>query len=181
MIPLRRLVLILVVMCFALSAAGLPAGRVIRVRLGQTISSGKASSGDSWAGTLAADVVENGRAIARRGAPVHGKVVEAQSSGRLSSPGLLKLQVTSIQLNGRMTPVHTSTIVRRGASHKGRDTKAIGGGAVAGAVIGALAGGGKGAAIGAGAGAAAGTAGAAATGKKDVSIPVETILTFTVR
>ena len=65
--------------------------------------------------------------------------------------------------------------------HKGRNAKAIGGGAAAGAIIGALAGGGKGAAIGAGAGGAAGTAGAAATGKKNVSFPVESILTFTIR
>ena len=68
-----------------------------------------------------------------------------------------------------------------GKSHKGRNTKAIGGGAAAGAIIGALAGGGKGAAIGAGAGAAVGTGGAAATGKKNVTFPVETILDFTVR
>lgn len=56
-----------------------------------------------------------------------------------------------------------------------------GGTATAGAVIGAIAGGGKGVAIGAGAGAAAGTAGAAATGKQDVSLPAETVLTFTIR
>jgi len=55
---------------------------------------------------------------------------------------------------------------------------AIGGGAGAGALIGALAGGGKGAAIGGGVGAAAGTAGAAATGKQDITISAETILSF---
>jgi len=47
-----------------------------------------------------------------------------------------------------------------------------------GAAIGAIAGGGKGAAIGAAAGAAAGTAGAAATGKMDVRLPAESILTY---
>jgi hypothetical protein len=103
--------------------------------------------------------------------------VNAESSGRLSHPGKLELEVTSV--NG--IPVVTSEVLEQGGSHKGRNAKAIGGTAAAGAIIGALAGGGKGAAIGAGAGAGVGTAGAAATGKKDVRIPVETVLTFTVR
>jgi hypothetical protein len=54
----------------------------------------------------------------------------------------------------------------------------IGGGSGLGALIGGLAGGGRGALIGAGAGAGAGAAGAAFTGKKQVSIPAETVLTF---
>ncbi len=115
--------------------------------------------------------------LARRGDPVKGRVVDAKASGRLSGTALLALQVTAV--NG--VPVTTSTVSRKGASHAGRNAKAIGGTAAAGAIIGALAGGGKGAAIGAGAGAGAGTAGAAATGKKDIRIPVETILTFRVR
>jgi len=115
--------------------------------------------------------------VARRGDPVQGRVVDAKASGRLSGTALLAPQLASI--NG--APVTTSTVSRKGGSHKNRDAGAIGGTAAAGAIIGALAGGGKGAAIGAGAGAAAGTAGAAATGKKDIRIPVETILTFRVR
>jgi len=115
--------------------------------------------------------------VARRGDPVVGRVVDAKASGRLSGKADIELQLTSI--NG--TPVITSTVGSTGKGHKGRNAKAIGGGAAAGAIIGALAGGGKGAAIGAGAGGAVGTAGAAATGKKNVSFPVESILTFTIR
>ncbi len=54
----------------------------------------------------------------------------------------------------------------------------IGGGTGLGAIIGGIAGGGKGAAIGALAGAGAGTAGATMTGKRDISIPAETVLSF---
>jgi len=50
-----------------------------------------------------------------------------------------------------------------------------------GAAIGALAGGGSGALIGAGAGAAAGLGGAALTGKKDIVVPAETMLSFVLR
>ena len=47
-----------------------------------------------------------------------------------------------------------------------------------GALLGGLAGGGKGALIGSMIGAGAGTAGAAATGKKEISLPAETRMTF---
>ena len=176
-----RIAAILLGVALTAGAVGLPAGKLVRVRLGQTISSASARSGGAWEGTLASDLIDNGKVLARRAAPVRGRIVEAKESGRLSSPGVLRLQLTSIQINGRQTPVHTGTVVRMGRSHKRRDATAIGGGAAAGAIIGALAGGGKGAAIGAGAGAAAGTVGAAATGKKDVRLPVETVVTFTIR
>ena len=55
------------------------------------------------------------------------------------------------------------------------------GGAGLGAALGAVAGGGAGALIGAGAGAGAGTIRAAATGKKNVGFPAETLLTFALR
>ncbi len=161
----------------SLALAAIPSGTQVRVRLGQTISSDKAKSGESWQGTLSEDLIVDGRTIAKRGANVSGVVAEAKSSGRLSDPGILKLKLTSVagqHVNSRL-------VVRQGESHKGRNVKSAGGTAAVGAIIGAIAGGGKGAAIGAGAGAAAGTAGAAATGKKDVRIPVETLLSFEIQ
>ncbi len=177
MLTLRRLTTALLLATSVVLAAQFPAGKTVRVRLGQTISSASARNGETFVGTLATDVLVNGHVVARRGAPVKGRIVEAKSSGRLSSPGILKLRLTSID----GTAVHSATYIRQGQSHKGRNVKAIGGTAAAGAIIGALAGGGKGAAIGAGAGAGAGTVGAAATGKKDVRLPVESVLTFTLR
>jgi hypothetical protein len=158
-------------------AARIPAGTVVSIRLGQTISSDKARSGDTWSGTVHERIVVAGKTIARRGDPVQGRVAGAKGSGRLSGTALLELQLISV--NG--VHVVSDTVSSEGQGHKGRNAKAVGGGAAAGAIIGALAGGGKGAAIGAGVGAGAGTAGAAATGKKDISFPVETILEFTIR
>jgi hypothetical protein len=57
----------------------------------------------------------------------------------------------------------------------------MGGGPAAGAGIGGLAAGGTGALIGAGIGAAAGTTTAFITGKKNVKLPVETPMTFSLR
>jgi hypothetical protein len=174
---MRNLAMLSMIALGLAQAASIPAGTVVSVRLGQTISSEKARSGDVWSGTVRDRVMVGGTTVAKRGDPVQGKVVTAKSSGRLSGRALLELQVTSI--NG--IPVITSTLSSEGRGHEGRNAKAVGGGAVAGALIGALAGGGKGAAIGAGVGAGAGTAGAAASGKKDVRFPVETTLTFTIR
>ncbi len=173
----KPMVLFAALLGVSLWAAEFPAGQTVKVRLGQTLSSATARSGETWSGTLASDIVSNGKVLARRGAAVRGKVVEAKPSGRLSAPGVLRVQLTSIA----GTPVRSMTVGRTGESHKKRNATAIGGGAALGAAIGAIAGGGKGAAIGAGAGAGAGTAGAAATGKKDVRLAVEQVVTFTLR
>ncbi len=152
----------------------IPAGTEIAIRLGQTISSASAKSGETFAATLAHDLVVGGKRFGRKGDPVQGRVSEAKASGRLSAPGVLKLTLVSV--NGH--PVDPGLVSREGGSHKGRNMKSAAGGGALGAIIGGLAGGGKGAAIGAGAGAAAGTAGAAATGKKDVEYKAETVLRF---
>jgi len=154
----------------------IPSGTTIKVRSTTALSSKTAHTGDNWSGTLASDVKSGGKVVAHRGDSVEGKVTKAESSGRLSKPGVLALEVTSV--NGKS--VNTNEWTMEGGSHKKRNTGAIGGGAAAGAIIGAIAGGGKGAAIGAAAGGGAGAAGAAATGKKDVEIPSETVMKFTV-
>jgi hypothetical protein len=154
----------------------IPSDTTIKVRNTSMLSSKTAHDGDKWSGTLASDVKSGSKVVAHRGDAVEGKITEAESSGRLSKPGVLTLEVISV--NG--IPVTTNAWTTEAGSHKKRNATAIGGGAALGAIIGGIAGGGKGAAIGAGAGAGAGTAGAAATGKKEVEIPSETIMTFTV-
>jgi hypothetical protein len=168
----------LVVSCaLAATAATIPAGTAVKVRLGHAISSATAHTGDSFDGTLAGDVVVGGKTIAKSGAPVKGTVTYAKASGRLKDPGAVTIRLTSIDGNA----VSSTSVSRKGQSHTKSNAIKIGGGTAAGALIGGLAGGGKGAAIGAGAGAAAGTGVAAYSGKKDVALSAETAYTFTVR
>jgi hypothetical protein len=155
----------------------IPSGTHVSVRIGQEISSGKAEAGQSFQGTLARSIVVHGKTIAKAGAPVHGKVSEAKSSGRLHAPGELSLRLTSV--NGHA--VHTSAAFFKGKSHTKSNATKIGGGAALGTVVGALAGGGKGAAIGAAAGAGAGTGVAAATGKQEAVVHAESLVGFTVK
>jgi hypothetical protein len=109
---------------------------------------------------------------------VIGHVVDARPSGRLRGVARLNLTLDTIEVDGKSFDIATADKGRVGKNHNKRNGILIGGGAAVGALIGGVATGGVGAAIGAGAGAGAGTAGAAYTGKKDVSVPAETTLTF---
>ncbi len=153
-------------------------GTPIRVTLDQTLTSRSNRSGDAFEADVAVPVEVDGKTVIPKGARVHGRVIEARESGRLSTPARLRLALSSVEVGGKTYPLETSSVTRAGSSHKKRNIELIGGGAGVGALIGGLAGGGKGALIGAGAGAGAGTAGAALTGKKDVAMPAESSLTF---
>jgi len=173
----RSILLALLLLAASLAhAATIPAGSHATVRLNTSLSSATAHTGEVWSGTLTQDITEHGKVVARAGSPVKGKVTYVNRSGRLHKPGALTLRLSSI--NGET--VYSSAVGRKGKSHTKGNVEKIGGGTAAGALIGGLAGGGKGAAIGAGAGAAAGTGVAAATGKEEVRIPAESVLTFTI-
>jgi len=161
------------------AAQTIPSGTKLTIRMGSAVSSGDAAAGQKFDGTLASNLVVDGKTIAKTGAPVRGKVTYAKSSGRLHEPGELTLRLSSVQVNGHMLPISTSAYHAKGKSHTKSNATKIGGGVGAGALIGAIAGGGKGAAIGALAGGAAGTGVAAATGKEEAVVPAEAALTFT--
>ena len=156
----------------------IPAGREIHAVLDAAVSSRTNQAGDTFEATLTEPIVVDGQTVVRSHARARGVVVEARPSGRLSKPALLSLDLNAIQVNGAWLDIHTSDLTMEGKSHKKRDVVAVGGGSALGAIIGGIAGGGKGAAIGALAGGGAGTAGAAITGKKDITLPAESRVTF---
>ena len=160
-------------------AATIPAGTKVTVRLGSQINSGTAKVGQGFDANLASALVVNGKTLAKSGAPARGKVTYVKASGRLHEPGEVAIRLTSVEINGKMTPIATSAFRAKGKSHTKSNATKIGGGAVAGALIGGIAGGGKGALIGTAAGAGAGTGVAAATGKEEAVIHAETAFTVT--
>ena len=156
----------------------LPAGTEIAVVLDQSISSAQARAGEPFDASVAAPVIADGKTVIPKGARVQGVVVDARASGHLEGVPRLRLALHSVEIDGKDYELRTTSITRTGQNHDKRNLTFIGGGAGAGTLIGAIAGGGKGAAIGALVGAGAGTATAAATGKKDIVIPVESVLSF---
>ena len=177
-----RIALFLVVstlVASSLFAATLPPSTQVQVRITERLSSENAKPGDTFHGTLAQPIVENGKILFQKGTDVTGQVMLASKSGSLSSPGMLQLQLTSISGGWfRSYPLTVVPLVIKGGSHTKSNIGKIGGGAAAGAVVGGVAAGGKGAAIGAGVGAGAGTVLGATTGKREAVIESEAVLTW---
>jgi hypothetical protein len=156
----------------------IPAGTVLTVRLGQAVGSKISNSGDTFSATMAQPVVVNGTTVIPAGAAAQGTVVQAAPLGRFKGGALLRLALTSVTVHGASHEVQTATVSRSEKGKGKRSAVMIGGGAGLGALIGGLTGGGKGAAIGAAAGAGAGTAGTAFTGNKNIELPAESTISF---
>ncbi|HMF62943.1 MAG TPA: hypothetical protein VK608_02560 [Edaphobacter sp.] len=153
-----------------------PTGSRVTVTITETLAASKNNVGDRFTGVLAEPVVtSSGATVFPRGTRVAGEVVAAKGRGRFKGAGDLGIQLTSI---GDVR-VSTSEYEKTQAGKGKRTAGMIGGGTGLGAIIGGLAGGGKGALIGGLAGAGAGTAASAYTGNKDVVIPSESAVTFT--
>jgi len=159
----------------------IPRWSVLRVRIDQAVDTRRNRAGDHFHASLAAPVLVHGKAVLPRGTEFTGHITQSDASGRLKGRAVLAVTLDSFRLNGKEYRVHTGSVERLSAAHKKRNLGFIGGGTGLGAALGAIAGGGKGALIGAAAGAAAGTAGAAATGKLEVGLGAETVLTFPFR
>jgi hypothetical protein len=159
----------------------IPAGTRVEVRLAQTLDTRYMRPGDSFAATLDNPIVAGNRVIVPRGTAFNGIIEESKSSGRFRGRAVLMMRLRSFHLNGVTYRISTAPDTAVSGNHKKRNLVLMGGGPAAGASIGAIAAGGPGALIGAGAGAVAGTTTAFFTGKKQVKLPVESRLTFSLR
>jgi hypothetical protein len=158
-----------------------PAGKVLTVRLADELGSKTSQAGQSFGGTLAKPVEVNGETVIPAGARVQGEVVDAKPLGRFAGGAQLQLKLDSVRVGGQDLPVQTAMFTQTLKGKGKRTGVMVGGGAGLGALIGGLAGGGKGAAIGAAAGAGAGGAGTAFTGNKDIVLPAESAVAFTLK
>ena len=159
----------------------IPAGTLLVITTGQALSSKNSHAGQTFLGTLAQPVSVGARTALPKGAAVSGTVVTAKAKGKIKGEGELALALTSVSTGGQTYQIHTN-VLSSTVKGKGKRTAATtGGGAAGGALIGGLAGGGKGAGIGALVGATAGFVGGAFTGNKQIEIPAESPLSFTLK
>lgn len=156
----------------------IPAGTLLRVRLDQPLDTAHLQSGTIFQATNAVDVYERGILAIPRGALLTGQVIEAKEGGKLGGSATLALQLTSVNLAGRVFPLVTDVWSSHGPNKAGYTASNTAGGAVLGAIIGGLIGRGAGAAIGAGVGAAGGLAASSATNGPRVYLPVEAQVDF---
>jgi hypothetical protein len=157
----------------------LAAGTPISVRTVGEVNTKAAKSGNEFEATLQSPLVADGRTLAKTGATVVGRVVNADQGGRVKGKASLTLALARLHLaNGQTVPIQTDTVMQEAKSGTGKNLKRTGIATGAGALIGGIAGGGKGAAIGAGVGAGAGVAANVATRGPAAQIPPETVLNF---
>jgi hypothetical protein len=156
-----------------------PAGTVLTVITGQSLSSKTSTTGQAFIATLAQPVGAGGRTALPKGATVSGTVVTAKAKGKIKGEGQLDLVLTSVSVRGHTYPIKTNLLSSTEKGKGKRTAATTGGGAAGGALIGGIAGGGKGAGIGALVGAGAGLVGGAFTGNKQIELPAESALSFT--
>jgi hypothetical protein len=127
------------------------------------------------------DVIDSSNElIVPRGSPAQ-LIIRTVSTGGVTGSSEITLDIQSITVNGRRYNVTTTDLKEKGRSGLGANTRTaemVGGGAVIGTIIGAIVGHGKGAAIGAAVGAAGGAGAQVLTKGKQVIIPAETTLKF---
>lgn len=150
------------------------AGKKIRVRMNEQISSENARVGDRFTTTVVDPVYVSGVEVIPAGSIINGRVTEVHRARSQSKAGTIAVQFISLEmpggatrnLNGSLADLSNETVTYdsegqvKGRSSTKRNIVFIGGGATVGALIGAIASGGKGAGIGLGIGAGLGVAGA---------------------
>ena len=156
----------------------IPAGTVITVHLLTPVGSKISQPGERFEASVARPVVVDGEVVIPKGASAAGIVTYAHPAGHFHGAATLGLRLDMVSIDGVKRPIHTSTFAERSKGKGKRTAGIIGGGAAGGAVIGALAGAGKGAGIGALVGAGGGTLISAFTGKRDIKLPVESVVRF---
>jgi len=159
----------------------IPSGTMLRVRLSETLDTKKTWAGQTFGATLDQPIVKGGRVVVPSGTSFTGTILRSKRSGRFRGRAQMELTLVSFQMHGHNYRLETRPDTRVSGSHKKRNWWLIGGGTAGGAGIGAMAGGGTGALIGAGVGAVAGTTTALFTGRKNVKLPVETPVVFSLR
>jgi hypothetical protein len=166
---------------WAANSMTVPSGTQLSIRTNDAIDSKTSQVGQTFSAEVQEDVLgSNGEVLIPKGSPA-SLILRNVSTGGTTGSSELALDLESVTVNGQRYVVSTSDLQQsnnQGIGKNRRTGEMVGGGAALGTLLGAIAGGGKGAAIGAVAGAAAGGTTQVLTRGKEVKIPAETVLKF---
>jgi len=158
----------------------IPAGTALTIRVDQRISVKHGHAGKKFTGEVVNPVLgSDGSTLVPKGTPVGGVVDEAKRRGHFKGASVLELRLTSLTLNGTQYPLTTKDLKQTKKGKGRRSAAMIGGGAGLGMLVGGVATGGVGLLVGGLVGGGAGTAAAGMTGNRDIDIPAESIVKFT--
>jgi hypothetical protein len=135
----------------------LPPGTAVTVRLASAVGSKLSPSGGHFSAIVVRPVEVNGQVVVPAGAEALGRIVEAVPQGRFKGAAELRLVLETVTLNKDSYDVQTSSISRYQKGRGKRTATFIGAASVGGA----------------------GTAGAAYTEDKEIVLPAESALSFT--
>jgi hypothetical protein len=158
----------------------IPAGTSLAIRIDQRISVKSSRAGDTFTGEVVAPVLAPGQTtLVPKGAPVSGVVDVSHKRGHFKGRSTLELRLTSLTLNGTEYKLATRDLSETKKGKGKRSAAMIGGGAGLGMLVGGIATGGVGLLVGGLVGGGAGTAAAGLTGNRDINIPAESVVHFT--
>ena len=161
--------------------AVIPAGTTVRVVTIDTIDANPDKINSTFLAALYAPITVGDMVVVPERAKAYLKLTDAASASKLKGKSEIQLALDSIEFQGDLYVVKSSTYSVEGKSQGKETAKKAGIGAVAGTAIGAIAGGGKGAAIGAVTGGGGGLAIQAIKKGDRLEIPPETRLEFTLQ
>ena len=98
----------------------IPAGTRLVIRTTETIDSNRHSAGHRFRGQLESALVVDGRTIAPRGTFVHGRLTQAQQSGRVAGRSSLSMTFTDIMLHDQLVPIATGDLSAQTDGEAGR-------------------------------------------------------------
>ncbi len=158
----------------------IPAATALNIRIDQHISAKGSRAGEKFTGEVVAPVLASDSSVlVPKGTMVGGVVVLSHRRGHFKGSSLLELRLTSITLNGSQYPLTSRNMAERKKGKGKRTAGFIAGGSGLGMLVGGIATGGVGLVVGGLVGGGAGTAAAGLTGNRDLNIPAESIVRFT--
>jgi len=127
----------------------IPAGTVLMINMTNQVSS-QDQAGRRFTAKLAANMTASGVVVAPAGTTVYGKVTKSSQAGRLVGKSVLELNLTDINVGGKMYPLMTTNFAEAGKSSFRKTARNAGMGALIGGAFGDSDDAKKGAAIGVG-------------------------------